>query len=126
MAARRLAEFELLTLPAAVVLRVRGELDVTAAPSFRLALQEARAADRPLIVVDLAAVSFLDSAGLSAVVGLKRQLPVGQRLALVHVPTKMLKMLRVAAISALVEVHPEGEAWPWPDVPEPVPADSDV
>jgi anti-sigma B factor antagonist len=119
MTARQATSFTPREHATAVVVEARGELDVGAAPAFRTALQSAADSGCELVVVDLHGVSFLDSAALSVVIGLKRQLPLGRRVALVRVPTKMLRVLRVAAIGALVEVYPEDEPWPWPDVPEP-------
>lgn len=51
-----------------VVVVVRGELDMDSAPPLRtmLASPEAQA---PVVVLDLRAVSFVDSSGLSVIVG---------------------------------------------------------
>ena len=54
------------------VVVVRGELDAYAEPDVLSAFAEVR--DEPRIVVDLAAVSFLDSTALGAVVRSLRQL----------------------------------------------------
>jgi anti-sigma B factor antagonist len=51
-----------------VVVYPVGELDVSNAPRLRLALERALAADTPVLVVDLSAVTFIDSTGLSALV----------------------------------------------------------
>ena len=99
----------------AVVVEAHGDLDVAGAPAFRAALQRAVAEDRPVVVVDLEHVSFLDSAGLAVVFGTQRQLPVSQRLVLVNVPERMRRMLRLAAVDSVVEVHPAGEPQPWLD-----------
>ena len=96
-----------------VVLEVRGELDVSSARAFRSALEAAVATGRELVVVDLAAVSLLDSAGLAVVFGVSRQLPVTQRLLLGNVPRRMMRVLRLAAVGAVVEVHTEGDPRPW-------------
>lgn len=119
MTGREATAFEQVTSEHAVVVQARGELDVGSSPAFRAALQRAADSGRELIVVDLRDVSFLDSAALSAVIGLKRQLPVGRRLALTRVPRKMQRMLRMAAVGSVVEVHPDDEPWPFPEVPEP-------
>lgn len=99
----------------AVVVHARGELDVGGAGAFRQALHEAVATGRPVVVVDLAAVDFLDSAGLAVMFGAQRQLPVGQRLVLVDVPDRMRRMLRLAAVESVLEVHGPGEPQPWLD-----------
>ena len=102
----------------AVVVKAYGELDVVGATAFRQALQDAVATGRPTIVVDLAHVTFLDSAGLAVVFGAQRQLPVSQRLVLANVPDRMRRMLRLAAVESVVEVHGPGEPQPWLDQPE--------
>jgi anti-anti-sigma factor len=99
----------------AVVVHARGELDVVGAPAFRQALAEAIATGRARVVVDLADVSFLDSAGLAVVFGTQRSLPVSQRMVLVNVPDRMRRMLRLAAVESVVEVHGPDEPQPWLD-----------
>ncbi len=79
------------------------------------ALQEAIATGREQVVVDLAGVTFLDSAGLSVVFGTQRNLPVNQRMVLVNVADRMRRMLRLAAVESIVEVHGPGEPQPWLD-----------
>ncbi len=99
----------------AAVVHAHGELDVAGAQAFRQALQEAIAIGRPLVVVDLADVGFLDSAGLSVVFATQRTLPVTQRMVLVNVPDRMRRILRLAAVESVVEVHGPGEPQPWLD-----------
>jgi len=50
------------------VLTVAGELDLDSAPRLRRRLQETMAAGRVHMVVDLAALSFIDSTGISVLV----------------------------------------------------------
>jgi len=52
----------------AAVVHAAGELDLHTAGSLQDALDAAVAAQAPLIVVDLAAVDFMDSTGLSVIV----------------------------------------------------------
>ncbi len=51
-----------------VVVSVRGEVDLATAPTLESALERAREASAGRLVVDLRAVEFLDSAGLSLLV----------------------------------------------------------
>lgn len=99
----------------AVVVHAHGDLDVAGAPGFRQALQEAVATGRPQVVVDLADVAFLDSAGLAVVFATQRQLPVSQRMVLTNVPDRMRRVLRLSAVESVVEVHGPGEPQPWLD-----------
>ena len=113
MTAREATSFSQSLHPDAVVVQARGELDVNNAPAFRAAIQQAVESGRPLVVVDLAHVSFLDSAGLAVVFGAQRMLPVSQRMLLANVPDRMRRMLRLAAVDAVVDVHAPGEPQPW-------------
>lgn len=49
------------------ICRPKGELDAYTVTDFRAALQEVK--DEPKLVVDLADVTFMDSAGLGALIG---------------------------------------------------------
>lgn len=115
MTARTPTSFDVVAGPDVAVVEARGELDTSSVGSFRTALESAAATGAPLVVVDLEHVSFLDSAGLSVVFGVQRQLPVGQRLVLGNVPQRMLRTMRLASVTSVVELHPEGEPQPWRD-----------
>ncbi len=52
--------------PTHAAIRVSGELDIATAPLLQAAIDEAQAADVP-VIVDLTATSFCDSTGMSAV-----------------------------------------------------------
>lgn len=56
------------------VVTLLGELDLAAVPGFRSATQEALGDGWIEMVIDLESVSFVDSAGLGALVGLRRRL----------------------------------------------------
>ena len=117
MTARAATSFTVDDTGRAGVVRATGEVDAASSGAFRGALERAVALGRPLVVVDLAAVSFLDSAGLSVVFGVQRSLPVDRQLALGNVPARMLRTLRLAAVSSVVTVHPHGEPQPWAEQP---------
>jgi anti-sigma B factor antagonist len=70
----RPAEFKRFDGPGGIpVLLARGEIDVYTSPDFRRELQALVAGDAPRVVVDFAAVDFIDSSGLGVLVGaLKR------------------------------------------------------
>lgn len=109
------APFGVTLLGRAAVVAANGDLDAASARRFRAALEAAAETGRELVVVDLAHVSFLDSAGLAVVFGVQRQLPVAQRMVLGHVPQRMLRTLRLAAVGSVVDLYPEGEDQPWTD-----------
>ena len=103
----------------ATVVHVSGDIDRDVAAEFRRVLMEAAQRRRRELIVDMSAVSFLDSAGLAVLVGVRRSLEVDQRLALAAVPTRMQRVLHDTAMSTLMTVHGEGDPWPWSSIPEP-------
>lgn len=108
-----------LTTGAAVV-EATGELDAASAGRLRVALAEAADSGRPVVVLDLSRVSFLDSAGLSVVFLTQRRLPAGQRLVLGEVPPRIVRTLRLAAVGSVVEMCPQGEEQPWREATGPL------
>jgi anti-anti-sigma factor len=77
----------------AACVAVAGEVDVEAAPRLRDALVEA-VADGEQVVVDLSSVTFMDSAGLSALVVAHRVAEArGVRLRLRGVPPRVLTLI---------------------------------
>lgn len=113
MTAREATSFDVVEGKQATVVEAHGELDTSSVGAFRSALEAAVGTGRPVVVVDLDHVSFLDSAGLAVIFGMQRTLPVTQRLVLGNVPARMLRTLRLASVTSLVEVHPQGEPQPW-------------
>ncbi|MBB4689520.1 STAS domain-containing protein [Amycolatopsis jiangsuensis] len=61
----------------AVVLTVRGDIDVVTAPKVTAAVTEACTLGPPVLVLDLSAVDFLASAGLTALLSLCQGMPSG-------------------------------------------------
>jgi len=55
-----------------VVLIVRGELDLSSAPALEQSVRECTTDGHPRIVIDLTAASFVDSAGIGALVNGRR------------------------------------------------------
>lgn len=102
-----------------VVVRLDGDVDRSSAAALREALDLAVGSGRPLVLIDMTDVAYIDSAGLSVLVGGRRQLAEGQRIGLCNVPARMQRVLRVTAFDQLLEVHSAGDAWPWADVAPP-------
>ncbi len=115
MTAREATSFDVVEGEQAAVVEAHGELDTSSVGSFRAALEAAARTGAPLVVVDLGHVSFLDSAGLAVIFGAQRTLPVGQRLVLGNVPARMLRTMRLASVTSVVDLHPQGEPQPWQD-----------
>lgn len=101
------------------MVRARGELDRSSEPEFRQVLEEAMASGAAVLLVDLSEISFLDSAGLSVLVGAKRRLDLDRDLRLCHVPRRVMRSMEVAGITKLLPVQATGDPWPWSDVADP-------
>jgi anti-anti-sigma factor len=106
------------TYESATVVAPTGDIDREVSAEFRAVMQQAASRDRPLLVVDMAQVSYLDSAGLAVLVSTHRSLQVEQRLGLANVPRRMQRVLHDTAMGSLMQIHAAGEPWPWPDVPQ--------
>ncbi len=88
------------------VLTVRGEVDVNTVPRLREALGEAVAEGSGALVVDLSAVSFIDSSGLSALLNALRRLTrAGRRLALVVSDGPVANVLRLTRLHGTFDVY---------------------
>jgi anti-sigma B factor antagonist len=97
------------------VVAVRGDVDVYTAAPFRRALEEARLSGRPLIVVDLAGVGFMDSTGFGQLVSLVS----GQGAPTVVVANCrpiVRNALRLMGLDSLLTLHDYGESPQWPGV----------
>ena len=88
-----------------VTLRPAGELDMTAA--FRIEPEVDRLLAVPdvrRLVVDLAAVTFVDSAGLGTLLAVReRSADLGIELALVNPSAPVRRMLELSGTSAMLE-----------------------
>jgi anti-sigma B factor antagonist len=97
------------------VVSVRGDVDVYTATSFRRALEEARSSRRPLIVVDLAGVGFMDSTGFGQLVALVsgEAAPV---VAAANCRPIVRNALRLMGLDSVLTLHDFGEPPLWPGV----------
>jgi anti-anti-sigma factor len=92
----------------ATVLRVVGELDLATAPELREAIDRVRQSSE-LLVLDLAAVEFIDVSGLRVLVTACREAQrEGRRLVLTNVSDPVR---RIVALARLTEPLPEGEVY---------------
>ena len=76
-----------------LVLAVEGELDIATAPALRDRLSTAIEAGRHRLVVDLSAISFLDSVALATIVHAKQRLPEDGRMAVVIDPSSYVMLV---------------------------------
>jgi anti-sigma B factor antagonist len=79
--------------PSGLVLTVTGDLDIATAPALRDHLTAAIEAGRHQLVVDLSAISFLDSVALATIVHAKQRLPEGGRLAVAVHPSSYVMLV---------------------------------
>ena len=90
----------------AVVLVVRGDVDVAVTAELTDALREAIGEDGRQVVVDLEFVDFIDSAGLGVLVGgLKRARTSHGDLVLVCTGRSVLKILEITGLTRVFELH---------------------
>ncbi|MEU5960986.1 STAS domain-containing protein [Micromonospora parva] len=88
------------------VLEVRGELDMATSPQLREALQRLVDSGDRQVVVDLAAVGFMDSSGLGALVVMFKALrDVGGRLCLAAVQPAVRSVLTVTSVDQVIDVY---------------------
>ncbi len=93
------------------VVEVEGEIDVSSADTLRDQLSDLLDRDRTDLVIDLRAVTFLDSTGLGVLVGtLKKVRLAGGRLQLVISSERLLKVFRITALLQVFTVHDTLEA----------------
>lgn len=95
--------------PGALIV-AQGELDVQSVDELRARLNEALDAGSKRIVVDLAEVSFIDSLSLSALVGARRKLGDGGRLAVVAAHEYVLLILQATGLEQVLDVFETREA----------------
>ncbi|GDY32281.1 STAS domain-containing protein [Gandjariella thermophila] len=93
----------------ALVVRVSGEVDMTTAAQLERQLEQACAQAGPeaAVVVDLLDVSFLDAAGLGAMVRVQQRCHQhGHRLRVVASHRPVLRPLTLTGLDAVLEVVP--------------------
>jgi anti-sigma B factor antagonist len=99
--------FEVVEEQGVPVLAVTGEIDVYTAPGLRERLVELVQAGTSRVIVDLTAVSFVDSTGLGVLVsGLKRCREAGGDLPLVVVQPQILKVFEITGLTAVFTIRP--------------------
>lgn len=90
----------------ATVLRPEGRLTMVAAPRLRAAVDAAVASGRTRIVVDLGAITFVDSSGLGVLVaGLKRARQAGGDLRIAAANEQVRVVLRLTRLDRILSPH---------------------
>jgi anti-sigma B factor antagonist len=100
------ASFFLEGMDGSMVVFAVGEIDLATSPTMREVLGEAVESRRHLIV-DLSAVSFLDSTGLGVLIRAQKQISATHKSMSLVGPTGMVaKVLRLTRIDEAIPVHP--------------------
>jgi anti-sigma B factor antagonist len=93
--------------PADVRIGVRGEVDSSTAPAVRTAVERSLGADVRELTLDLAGVTFLDSAGLCVLAATHRQATDrGIRLRVLASERAVIRPLEITGLFALLAVEP--------------------
>jgi len=93
------------------VVEVEGELHLSTAPAFRTALESAVAGAARAVILDLQAVTFIDSTGLSVLLTALRQVErSGGRLAVVCSNPTVLRLFEITSLDTTFHIEPTLEA----------------
>lgn len=96
--------------PGVVVLRARGDLDAYTAPGLRSELHAATEGEATLVVVDLADVTFIDSAGLGALVGAHRRMREADgALRIVRPPDLVARAFELTGLDEILDLRDDRE-----------------
>lgn len=88
------------------VVALNGDVDLQTSPEARRILLEVVSNHR-IVVVDLSAVSYIDSSGIASLVeALQRGRQSGSRLALASVSEAALRVLQLAKLDKVFKIYP--------------------
>ncbi|MFK4187100.1 STAS domain-containing protein [Streptomyces sparsogenes] len=94
------------TVGGTTVVELHGEIDIVAAHSLTVCLDGLTASPHPDLVVDLRAVSFIDSAGLTPLCRARNRITRRHgRLRLVADSDRVLRVMSGAGLSDVFEIH---------------------
>ncbi|AIR96120.1 STAS domain-containing protein [Streptomyces glaucescens] len=93
------------------VIALSGEFDIASAPAVRARALDLIANGHPDLVADLAGVTFCDSSGLGALVGIWRcAKDADGSLTLAAIPDRLGRLLSVTGMDTFLPVHPSADA----------------
>jgi anti-sigma B factor antagonist len=94
------------------VVQLSGILDSVSGGQLRRTVEDAISSGEKIILVDCAALEFMDSSGLGALVmGLKQIRAVGGRLALASINDQVQMLLELTDMAEAFEIVPNREAF---------------
>ena len=91
-------EIELIQRDDALVLVVKGEIDIATAPLLEQRLTEAEAVGTPTVIIDLDRVSFMDSTGLQVLVAHALSEANGKRILLTKGSPQVQRLFTVSGM----------------------------
>ncbi|MBP2704924.1 STAS domain-containing protein [Microbispora sp. RL4-1S] len=92
----------------AVVVAVEGELDLFTAPFLREEVRDAIRDDGPSLVLDLAALSFMDSSGLSVLIEAWRiSASQGGAVCLAAPQPPVARILKTTGLDRRIKIYPD-------------------
>jgi anti-sigma B factor antagonist len=106
ISSRALVELDPGSVHGHAVIRVTGEMDVASAPLLRTHVLDVIRAGHRHVVVDMRAVTFVDSAALSALLaGLRRLRTAGGDLRLVGGGHELERLLRITGVDRMLPLY---------------------
>ncbi len=91
---------------ATTLIEVEGELDLATAPRLKWPLVDSIDAGSRRLIVDLSRVTFMDSTALGVLIGIRRSLKLGSRLAIVCTDPDVLKIFEISGLDAVFQIFP--------------------
>ncbi|MFF5250972.1 STAS domain-containing protein [Streptomyces leeuwenhoekii] len=90
---------------------VGGEIDIHTAPALRRAALDVIAQGHPHLILDLTGVTFCDSSGFNALIGIMRcAMAAKGSTTLAAVPDRLSRMLDLTGLSSIMPSYPSVEA----------------
>ncbi len=88
------------------LIAVEGELDLSTAPRLKWMLIDSLQMGLGRLLVDLSRATFMDSTALGVLVGVKRKLDAGERLAIICPRGDLLKIFELAGMDGAFSIFP--------------------
>ncbi|WOI56356.1 STAS domain-containing protein [Palleronia sp. LCG004] len=99
-------EFDILMIEDAMIVRVLADrVDAAVAVQFKDSVRDAAQDGPARVILDMQHVQFLDSSGLGAVIGAKKQLAPLQRLELSGLSPAVAKVFRLTRMEQIFTIH---------------------
>lgn len=99
------------TLPKPEVLTLSGEIDLHRSPEIKEQLRPLIDARTPRILLDLSAVTYMDSSGLAVVIeALQRVIAYGGRLGLFGLQESVRSIFEIARLDQVFQIYPDEAA----------------